>query len=609
MEHSGRGDAVPNRHRGTPLLITFGLPEDLEFGPTSEGRNCDKVEIYHSSGRPYFSGVPGFGRTIDESVKSLRSTIDKRAPSELIICGTGLGGYAALVFGALLGADRIVAVEPASHLIQAELELYNDRRWQRESASVPDPSLASQYAATRLLEAFAGEAFVLFGTGRHTPCGQAAHLNLIHAQWLARSGRVILVPLPQFRAGSCDELSRRGDLSQLLNRYLFEENVPLEAAGDDPRPDAVPLDEVKPLLLSIRESSTDPAGGTRHQYVTIGDGNAPEVRNVDDGVRRWIAENLMLGEPPESIARRMRMVGFGEATAAAEIRLASESPYLLGAKRLQNRLRKRDWLLDIYRTLWGLDRTTAVVNRRRGLPRDEFFHNYYLANRPLILEGELDREVASKDWTLEEMARRVGDRAVRVRLNMNESNSDAPFRPLPSQLMPFSHFVQKIQNVGQSGDFRLTTEDAENREAMDEILDRRTFLTAYRRDEDDRTARLRITPAGVMDGVRHEASNVFVTVTMGRLRVKLVPPWELPRMRNTCRNLSEHHGSRLSTGPQIGPAQLRALECELGPGDVLFLPVAWWYSLESVEPSADLWFSDFSQPNEFPPVDLGDGWM
>ena len=108
-------------------------------------------------------------------------------PSEVITCGATLGGHAALVFGTLLAASRVVAVEPVAHLIADELERYNDRRWRSVLAALPVPSPGQGFNALETMTRcrFSGEAFVLFGTGRGSANDEAAHLNLVHAQWLA----------------------------------------------------------------------------------------------------------------------------------------------------------------------------------------------------------------------------------------------------------------------------------------------------------------------------------------------------------------------------------------------------------------------------------------
>ena len=127
-------------------------------------------------------------------------------------------------------------------------------------------------------------------------------------------------------------------------------------------------------------------------YAIAGNAEAPELRKVDDEMRRWIAENLLIGHPPASIADKMKTVGIPEYVALDEIRVASDSPYLRGALRLQNRLKKRDWILSVYSKLGRLKPGFERVDRRQKLSRNDFLIDYYTLNRPVIIDGMID------DW-------------------------------------------------------------------------------------------------------------------------------------------------------------------------------------------------------------------
>ena len=61
--------------------------------------------------------------------------------------------------------------------------------------------------------------------------------------------------------------------------------------------------------------------------------------------KRWLAENLLLGAPPESIAAELVAKGCPPAIARAEIAEAQASPYFLAAGLVRARLAKRDWHL------------------------------------------------------------------------------------------------------------------------------------------------------------------------------------------------------------------------------------------------------------------------
>src|SRR5438067_1221038 len=92
---------------------------------------------------------------------------------------------------------------------------------------------------------------------------------------------------------------------------------------------------------------------------------APDVgRAFDDEWRRWIAENLLVGATPESLFEVLKSSGFSPQDAAREINLALQSPYLRGAELLCNRLRKREWLLSIYRKVNRMHPQGAEIERR-----------------------------------------------------------------------------------------------------------------------------------------------------------------------------------------------------------------------------------------------------
>src|SRR5262249_4513648 len=139
-------------------------------------------------------------RLIEQSTADLRAALHALAPSEVVTFGEGLGGHSALVFGALLHAARIIAIEPPSHLIARELALSHDRRWDRLLTRLPDPAIARSYDVPALFErvGYQGRALVLFGTRRTNDHHDAVNLNVIHAHRLALSPRVTLCPFPEF---------------------------------------------------------------------------------------------------------------------------------------------------------------------------------------------------------------------------------------------------------------------------------------------------------------------------------------------------------------------------------------------------------------------------
>ena len=105
---------------GLPLVVTFGffdwqqLPIFDFFGATKRlearaGVRFNRILIRDIANAWYHRGVPGLGRHVDDVAASLRTLVRTIRPSEVTTVGQSDGGYAAIMFGMLLGADRIVA--------------------------------------------------------------------------------------------------------------------------------------------------------------------------------------------------------------------------------------------------------------------------------------------------------------------------------------------------------------------------------------------------------------------------------------------------------------------------------------------------------------------
>ena len=111
-----------------------------------------------------------------------------------------MGGYAALMFGMLLNADRIVAFGSLSHLDPAEAIRYGDLRFLRVmEALAADPPRSGYFDLARLgadLD-YRGQLHLIFGTHPGGDDEELGNLDAIHAIRLSRSKDVTLHPYPE----------------------------------------------------------------------------------------------------------------------------------------------------------------------------------------------------------------------------------------------------------------------------------------------------------------------------------------------------------------------------------------------------------------------------
>jgi pimeloyl-ACP methyl ester carboxylesterase len=120
------------------LLIAFGgmrgelgIPPFEFFKATGEFP-IKRLFVRDLSQAWYHRGIPGGGSTIPEMADSLQALIAQHEVERLVVAGTSAGGYAALVFGSLLGADRAICFAPQTVLELPALAAMNDHRWDRQ---------------------------------------------------------------------------------------------------------------------------------------------------------------------------------------------------------------------------------------------------------------------------------------------------------------------------------------------------------------------------------------------------------------------------------------------------------------------------------------------
>jgi hypothetical protein len=75
------------------------------------------------------------GRSVQTQELFQGPNLTRSADGQRVFIGSSMGGFAALMFGALLGADRVIAFAPQSFIDPFRKASYRDRRWWRELIS------------------------------------------------------------------------------------------------------------------------------------------------------------------------------------------------------------------------------------------------------------------------------------------------------------------------------------------------------------------------------------------------------------------------------------------------------------------------------------------
>lgn len=124
-----------------PITFLEGSRKDvlfLSFGGVRMGAGMPPAEFHASlSGRDvpgyfikdfrqswYQEGLLGLSSDVAGTEAVLRALVERHAPGRLVTLGVSSGGYAAILFGTLLGADRVVAFSPQVDVNNEVARLY-----------------------------------------------------------------------------------------------------------------------------------------------------------------------------------------------------------------------------------------------------------------------------------------------------------------------------------------------------------------------------------------------------------------------------------------------------------------------------------------------------
>lgn len=121
------------------LLVAFGGLAGwfLEVPPFEMVRSTGDLPVKRMFVRDsrqawYHRGIRGHGDTFMSLAESLGELLGRYEVERLVMTGISMGGYAALAFGTLLGADTVLALVPQTVVDMRTLAAMDDHRWDEQ---------------------------------------------------------------------------------------------------------------------------------------------------------------------------------------------------------------------------------------------------------------------------------------------------------------------------------------------------------------------------------------------------------------------------------------------------------------------------------------------
>lgn len=106
-----------------------------EFSRTVEGLPADVVFLRDPYDCAYLDGVPGAGGSIAEVAAWLRGLCARKGARRVVTMGNSTGGWAAILFGILIGADDVQAFAPKTRMCGTE-DFHEPDRFPRVAQSI-----------------------------------------------------------------------------------------------------------------------------------------------------------------------------------------------------------------------------------------------------------------------------------------------------------------------------------------------------------------------------------------------------------------------------------------------------------------------------------------
>jgi Cupin-like domain len=326
---------------------------------------------------------------------------------------------------------------------------------------------------------------------------------------------------------------------------------------------------------------------------------SPAPAAASDGIDRFmIMEALIAGVSPEVIVAELAGSGIPASSARFEVERAAKSPYLGVAARLSARVAKRDWVLGSIAALDALNADALSIPVIDQISAEDFFGRFYNRNRPVLLTGLVSDWPATSKWSFDYLEAAVGDAAVGVQWG-RESNPDYEAQCGDHKaFMPMRDVISRIRS-GASNDFYVTANNADvNRDAFAPLYRDVGTVAGLLESQSLRDGYIWVGPQGTITPWHHDLSNNLLMMFVGRKRIRLVAAHDTRRMRNTRHCFTDWSAEDLlpGAGSDVTPP---VLECIVGPGEALFIPVGWWHHVEALDATIGMTFLNFAAPNDF----------
>ncbi|MBW8779064.1 MAG: cupin-like domain-containing protein [Burkholderiales bacterium] len=326
-----------------------------------------------------------------------------------------------------------------------------------------------------------------------------------------------------------------------------------------------------------------------------------QTRPLDEQWATWILDNSLRRCTPQSMLATVTQAGIDPAQANAFINNLPLNPMYRAAERMRDKYDRFARVMHNVQAVHESAPDYTHVEKRSRVSREEFLERYVRGCRPVVLTDMARDWPAMQRWSFAEFKRRYGSMTVQVQAG-RESDADFEVNKVKHRRdTNFAAFLDRVSTSGVTNDEYLT--------ANNELLRRPEFMGLL--DEVGplpdicdqsmlkRAASLWIGPAGTRTPLHHDTLMLLHTQIVGRKRWRFVSPLSGPHLYNEIDVYSPVDFENLDLQRFPDAAKVKVLDVVVEPGETMFLPLAWWHQVTSLDKCISLSFTNMDFPNTF----------
>jgi hypothetical protein len=215
----------------------------------------------------------------------------------------------------------------------------------------------------------------------------------------------------------------------------------------------------------------------------------------------------------------------------------------------------------------------------------------------VVLTGLTDHW-PGRQWSLERLAR-LGDPEIEVQWD-REGDPEFELNSIAhKKRMRWRAVLALLAEDRETNDFYVTANNGgQNRKALARLWADVGDLPGYLGPSLLGDGFFWMGPKGTVTPWHHDLTQNLLVNMVGRKQVALVSPAETHRMRNH-RHCFSRFGADATLAEVPEAERPRVLTVDIGPGEILFLPVGWWHHVTGLSLTIGMSFTNFVWDNDF----------